>query len=165
MLSAVILMKFRLSALVVALFGVGYCSVLLIEDALIWREDALLLPDLSAYPPLPVAIEELPLTPGVSDGLRLVECIETGIDFRYENGATGGFHLAETLGGGVAAADYDCDGRADLIFVDGGDPVGTAEGTARVAIFRQRRRTQFQNVTFNAGCDWFAYGHGCAVAM
>ncbi len=42
-----------------------------------------------------------------------------GVDFVHENGARGGKWLPETMGGGVAFVDWDQDGDADLVFVNG----------------------------------------------
>ena len=44
----------------------------------------------------------------------------TGIDFKYDSGSLGDFHLTETLGGGLAVFDYNSDGNLDLFFVQGG---------------------------------------------
>src|SRR5262245_24550328 len=44
---------------------------------------------------------------------------EAGITFVRENGAEGDKLLPETMGGGAAFVDYDADGDADLLFVNG----------------------------------------------
>ncbi|MGE0454512.1 MAG: CRTAC1 family protein [Vicinamibacteria bacterium] len=45
---------------------------------------------------------------------------EAGLRFVHSNGAYGDKLLPETMGGGVAAFDYDGDGDDDLLFVDSG---------------------------------------------
>lgn len=89
---------------------------------------------------------------------------DAGIDFAYQNGAADEFHLAETLGGGVGATDFDRDGRPDLIFVDGGRapdwPMATEN---RVVVYRHVAVTRFRDVTRASRSYWSGYGHGCAV--
>lgn len=48
---------------------------------------------------------------------------ESGLDFQFVDGSRGRFDLPEIMGGGVAAADFDGDGRIDLFFSQGG-PIG-----------------------------------------
>lgn len=95
--------------------------------------------------------------------------VDTGIDFRYQNGQEAG-HLAilEALGGGVALIDYDGDGLLD-IFVPGG---GYFDGPDKKQImghpcklYKNLGNWKFKDVTAEVGLDneWF-YTHGCAVA-
>lgn len=89
---------------------------------------------------------------------------DSGVDFVYSNGPDDQFHLAETLGGGVAATDFDLDGDDDLIFVNGGNPVLWSESeTRQVAVFRSQQ-SQFVDQISLAGINWKGYGHGCAAA-
>jgi len=62
-----------------------------------------------------------------------------GIRFTHVNGARGQKWMPETMGGGVAALDYDGDGRPDLLFVSScywpGDPRGK-EIKSSLALYR-----------------------------
>jgi hypothetical protein len=49
-----------------------------------------------------------------------------GLKFRQINFATGYKYPFETLGGAVAALDYDNDGRVDLFFLNGAPPPDTS---------------------------------------
>ncbi|MEW4490651.1 FG-GAP-like repeat-containing protein [Thalassoglobus sp. JC818] len=97
---------------------------------------------------------------------------ELPLNFIYENGAddaTPGARMFEQTGGGVGVLDFDCDGRMDLFFSQGGEwPTGqSAPGmTGRVtdAIFRNMGSEEFQNVAdaagFNSERD---FGQGVAI--
>ena len=57
------------------------------------------------------AMPEVPVFRDVTAG--------SGIDFSYQNGATGRFYFAEMMGGGSALFDYDNDGDLDLFLPQG----------------------------------------------
>jgi hypothetical protein len=97
----------------------------------------------------------------------------SGIDFAYRNGEEVP-HLAiiESLGGGVAAIDYDGDGRPDLFFPGGGH-YGGADKKQILGnpgrLYRNEGGWKFRDVTAEAGLGklagdmpWF-YSHGAAV--
>jgi hypothetical protein len=97
-----------------------------------------------------------------------------GIQFVHSNGAYGDKLLPETMGGGVAAFDFDADGDADLLFVDSGrwphHPAG--KPAPPLALYRNDSvaggALHFTDVTQAAGlAGGFGepfYGMGVAVA-
>lgn len=100
-----------------------------------------------------------------ASGLRFESVEGSGLSFAYDNGPEGQYHLAETLGGGVGALDYDRDGSPDLVFIDGGDPVHWPENrTARLYLYRQEAGGRVRQVAPFSHLEWTGYGHGCAVA-
>ena len=90
---------------------------------------------------------------------------ESGIQFTHRNGAYGDKLLPETMGGGVAFLDFDGDGAADLLFVNGRDwpwRDGAKPGRA-VALYRNDGRGHFTDATAGSGLDANFYGMGAAV--
>ena len=90
-----------------------------------------------------------------------------GIDFAHVNGAQGLKLLPETMGGGVAAFDYDNDGDADLLFVNScywPDEQPADVETPKMALYRNDGDWKFVDVTEEAKLDVSFYGMGCAVA-
>ena len=62
---------------------------------------------------------------------------KSGIDFILHNCPTPQKHMIETMAGGVAAFDYDGDGRPDIFFTNGAalpslDKTGPQYGTASI---------------------------------
>jgi len=92
---------------------------------------------------------------------------QTGIDFAYRNGREGEqFTVLETVGGGVAAFDYDLDGDMDLFFLGGGTITGPPLKTAGLPsrLYRNDGDWKFTDVTQQAGLgDPGDYSLGCAV--
>lgn len=97
----------------------------------------------------------------------------TGIRFAYRDGQEAAqYTLLETVGGGVAAFDYDGDGSLDLYFPGGGRlAVEEAHGAPILqvagrpsALYRNLGEFRFEEVTEAAGLkDDALYTHGCAV--
>ena len=77
-----------------------------------------------------------------------------GIHFTHDNGATGKYHLPETLGAGGAFLDYDNDGHLDLYLINSATPS---------VLYRNNGDGSFTDVTAIAGVgNEGSYGHGAA---
>ena len=77
-----------------------------------------------------------------------------GIHFTHTNGASGEFHLPETLGSGGAFLDYDNDGYLDLYLVNSAAPS---------VLYRNNGDETFMDITASAGVsNQGSYGHGVA---
>jgi hypothetical protein len=74
---------------------------------------------------------------------------EWGITFRHENGASAEKIMVETFGSGVAAFDYDNDGRVDLFFANGANLVAGTPSPGN-ALYRNAGRGRFADVTARA---------------
>lgn len=145
---------------------IGYDAVLLLEHASRWKADELLIARLNEARELRIGAppHDLSSPSPTSDGLHFASCDGTGVDFPYENGAVGTFHLAETLGGGVAVTDFDRDGSTDMVFVNGGNFVNWPDQRAEsIKVFQCVKSLRFREVSASARTMWAGFGHGCAV--
>ncbi len=95
--------------------------------------------------------------------------VASGIRFRHSNGATGNKWLPETMGGGVACLDFDGDGDADLLFVNGTawpDDQRTNATPTTAALYRNDTERggplRFVDVTAGSGLDIPIQGMGVA---
>jgi hypothetical protein len=97
--------------------------------------------------------------------LKLVDRhAQAGIEFQYDNGANGSKFLLESVGGGVAAFDYDADGWPDLYFTQGCPlPVAPGNEVWRDKMFRNCGGT-FRDVSERAGLGDAQYSQGCSAA-
>ena len=95
-----------------------------------------------------------------------------GIHFTGVAQHTSHKYLIETMGSGVAAFDFDNDGRLDLFFVNGApitDPMakGSVPKKASPAdwnrLYHQKPDGTFEDVTEHAGLQGVGYGMGVAV--
>lgn len=154
--------------MMICLFGMTAFGFLLgqfEERRLVWDDDRQLLEELKIQP------EPLPVYRGAegnlasASGIRFEEAAGSGVTFAYDNGPENQYHLAETLGGGVGAIDFDSDSDFDLVFVDGGNPAEwPSNRTSRVSLFRCMKELQYAPVNTESGIAWTGYGHGCSVA-
>lgn len=92
---------------------------------------------------------------------------EVGLRFHHDAGATGGLHLPETMGAGVAWVDFDGDGWLDLYLVQSGPfpPAGGAAAADR--LFRNLgpdEAGEFRFVPAGAGDLAGGYGQGVVAA-
>ena len=89
----------------------------------------------------------------------------SGLNYRYDCGATPNLYLPDTMGGGVGLIDHDGDGWLDVYFVNGGPlPIDPKTPYSPNKLFRNKRDGTFEDVTEKAGVAGLGYGMGCAVA-
>lgn len=90
----------------------------------------------------------------------------TGIDTAYQNGeSTDNKSIVESLGGGVGAIDFDCDGNLDLVFPGGGSIDKDLPLSGKPAgMWRNLGNWQFVSCGSDAGVERKnLYTHGVAV--
>ncbi len=104
---------------------------------------------------------------GEGCGFDFVEvAVEAGLSFVHEAGASGGLHLPETMGAGVAWIDFDGDGWLDLYLVQSG-PFPPDGGAAADRLFRNvgpDEAGEFRFVAAEAGELGRGYGQGVVAA-
>jgi enediyne biosynthesis protein E4 len=90
---------------------------------------------------------------------------EAGLDaVTVYGGAASNKYLLETTGTGVAAIDYDGDGRLDLFFVNGSRLEGFPAGRAPTNhLYRNNGDGTFEDVTAKAGLEASGWGQGACV--
>ncbi len=90
---------------------------------------------------------------------------QAGIDFVLENHPTPRKHLIETMAGGVAAFDYDNDGRPDLFFTNGAEVPSLVKSSPkdRNRLFHNEGGFRFRDATENSGLTGSGYSTAVAV--
>jgi enediyne biosynthesis protein E4 len=88
---------------------------------------------------------------------------QAGIRFVHNNGAFGKKYLPETMGPGCAFLDYDNDGYADILVVNGQDWPGHPRATTTLKLYHNNRNGTFTDVTAKAGLAMPMFGLGVAV--
>ena len=89
---------------------------------------------------------------------------QAGIRFAHNNGAFGKKWLPETMGPGCAFIDYDNDGYADIILINGEDfPGHPHAGPTTPKLYHNNHDGTFTDVTRKAGLAVPLYGFGVAV--
>jgi hypothetical protein len=100
-------------------------------------------------------------------GLRFEDvAAQSGIDFVLNNFPTSGKHMIETMAGGVAAFDYDGDGRPDIFFTNGAPIPDLRKTDARFwnRLYHNEGGFHFKDVTDTAGIRGDGYSMGAAAA-
>jgi enediyne biosynthesis protein E4 len=90
----------------------------------------------------------------------------SGIDFVLHPGATPRKYLVETMPGGIAAFDYNGDGRIDLFFTNGAELPSLVKTGPEYAnrLYRNDGGGRFADVTAQAGLAGSGYMIGAAAA-
>lgn len=127
--------------------------------------------DLSSYPLPDWSRSEtgnVGTEPVAASGIRFDDIAEqVGLSFTYFNSAerrTQGMRIFESMGGGVAAFDFDHDGWPDLYFTQGSIwPVNPDKPGERDLLFRSLSGEAVENVTLLAGLGDANYTQGVNV--
>ena len=89
-----------------------------------------------------------------------------GLDFVLQNNPTPRKHMIETMPGGVAAFDYNNDGRTDIFFTNGASIPSLEKDSPRFfnRLYRNDGGMRFTDVTSEAGIAGAGYSMGAAAA-
>ena len=92
--------------------------------------------------------------------------VNAGVDFVLHNCPTPQRHMIETMTGGVAAFDYNGDGRTDIYFTNGAE-LPALQKTSPLyfnRLYRNDGGMKFTDVTEEAGVGGAGYSMGAAAA-
>jgi hypothetical protein len=89
-----------------------------------------------------------------------------GLDFVLQNNPTSRKHMIETMPGGVAAFDYNNDGRVDIFFTNGAAIPSLDKESSEYSnrLYRNDGGMKFTDVTSEAGVAGAGYSMGVAAA-
>lgn len=152
---AIIGRAFKWSAVVIGMVAFAVVAGLFLRSRWSRTDEVVIDKDTSqikSFPAEPATMPDMPF----ADITR-----QAGIDFVHENGAVGEKLLPETMGPGLAIADFDGDELPDLFFVNGKTWDDSTKTTP--ALYRNLGAATFENITAEAGLDICVYGMGCAV--
>ena len=91
---------------------------------------------------------------------------QAGLDFVLHNNPTPRKHMIETMAGGVAAFDYNNDGRVDIFFTNGASIPSLEKDSPKYfnRLYRNDGGMKFTDVTLEAGVAGSGYSMGAAAA-
>jgi enediyne biosynthesis protein E4 len=96
--------------------------------------------------------------------IRFTEVTDaSGVTFTHTLGASGKYHIVETVTAGLALFDYDRDGDVDIYFLNGAYHDSKPAGQAPCnALYRNEGNWRFEDVTEAAGVGDTGFGLGVA---
>ena len=91
---------------------------------------------------------------------------QAGLDFVLHNNPTPRKHMIETMAGGVAAFDYNNDGKVDVFFTNGAAIPSLEKDSPKFfnRLYRNDGGMKFTDVTLEAGVGGTGYSMGAAAA-
>ena len=101
------------------------------------------------------------------DAIRFKEIAQqAGLDFVLQNNPTPRKHIIESMPGGVAAFDYNNDGRTDIFFTNGASILSLEKDSPKYfnRLYRNDGAMKFADVTEEAGLAGAGYSMGAAAA-
>src|SRR5216110_1465616 len=107
------------------------------------------------------------LPPSVVSPIRFREIAsQAGLNFVLQNNPTARKHMIETMPGGVAAFDYNNNGRVDIFFTNGASIPSLEKDSPRFfnRLYRNDGGMKFTDVTSEAGVAGDGYSMGVAAA-